>query len=80
MMAMFPVFILGLVVGVLFAGAYFAHKKETPSEVQLKLQEAKIIALQADIQALEETNEELRSKLAIKRTRKKKVEETKQAQ
>ena len=59
-MAMFPIFIVGLVAGALLTTAYFVHKKETPSEVRFRLQEATIIALKEDIKTLEATNEELR--------------------
>ncbi len=56
-MAMFPIFIVGLVAGALLTTAYFMHKKETPSEVRFRLQEATIIALKEDIKTLETANE-----------------------
>ena len=74
-MAMFPVFISGLLAGAYVMYIYIKYKKDTPSEVKFKLQEATIIALKEDIKTLEATNEELRSKLAVKKTRQKKLEE-----
>ena len=65
-MAMFPIFIVGLVAGALLTTAYFMHKKETPSEVRFRLQEATIIALKEDIKTLETANEELRTQLQEK--------------
>ena len=62
-MAMFPIFIIGLVAGAVATSAYFTYKKETPSEVKFKLQEATIIALKEDIKTLEATNEELRAQV-----------------
>ena len=48
-MAMFPIFIVGLVAGAVATSAYFTYKKETPSEVKFKLQEATIIALKEEV-------------------------------
>lgn len=62
-MAMFPIFIVGLLAGALLTTAFFIHKKETPSEVRFRLQEATIIALKEDIASLETVNFDLRTQL-----------------
>ena len=70
MMAMFPIFIIGLLVGAVATSVYFNYKKETPSEAKFHLQEATIISLREDIKTLEAANEELRAQLQTKRGRK----------
>ena len=52
-MAMLPIFILGLAVGYALGYAISLHKKETPSEVRLKLLEAEVITLKNDNEMLE---------------------------
>lgn len=52
-MAMFPIFMIGLVVGIVVTNIYHMYKKEVPSETKLKLLEAEIIALKGDKEMLE---------------------------
>ncbi|MDE6946255.1 MAG: hypothetical protein K2P14_03610 [Anaeroplasmataceae bacterium] len=52
-MAMFPIFMIGLVVGGIVGYTYSIYKKETPSETRLKLLEAEIITLKSDKEMLE---------------------------
>ena len=63
MMAMFPIFMIGLLVGALLGGAitnlHYYNKTTTPSDTQFKIQEAKIIGYQSDIELLQKTNENL---------------------
>lgn len=62
-MAMFPIFILGLLVGALLGGAcvdaYLYYKNNMPSEAKLKIEQAKIIRYKSDIEELQKTNDEL---------------------
>ena len=64
---MLPIFLLGLVLGAITALAcvnvYYKYKKDTPSETKLRIQEAQIIALKYDIEALEIENERLNAQL-----------------
>ena len=62
-MAMFPIFIIGLVAGIAMTVVYFNYRKDTPSEIKLKTQEQTIISLKEDIKTLEATNEELRAQV-----------------
>ena len=52
-MAMFPIFIIGLISGVILSSVYNMYKKETPSETRLKLLEAEIASLKNDKELLE---------------------------
>lgn len=52
-MAMFPIFMIGLVAGAILGYVFSIYKKETPSETKLKLLEAEIITLKSDKEMLE---------------------------
>lgn len=62
-MAMFPIFLVGLLTGfasgIAFTNLYFHNKETTPSDTQFKIQEAKIIGYKSDIELLQKTNENL---------------------
>ena len=47
-MAMFPVFMTGLIVGILLSYTWYIYRKETPSEMKFKLQEAEIMRYKND--------------------------------
>lgn len=51
-MPMFPVFIIGVLAGIICACLWYNLKKDTPSEVKLKLLEAEIISLKSDNEML----------------------------
>lgn len=51
-MAMFPVFIIGILAGIICTCLWYNFKKDTPSEVKLKLLEAEIISLKSDNEML----------------------------
>lgn len=73
-MAMFPIFIIGLLVGILLGVAltnlYFYYRQTAPTEVKFRIQEATIISLQEDIKTLESTNEKLLEELDKLKTKK----------
>lgn len=52
-MAMFPIFMIGLVAGAILGYIFSIYKKETPSEIKLKLLEDEIISLKSDNEMLE---------------------------
>ena len=62
-MAMFPVFLIGLlaglVLGIAFTNLYNYNKRTTPSEAQFKIKEAEIIRYKSDIETLEKLTEKL---------------------
>lgn len=66
-MAMFPIFMIGLIAGAILGYIFSIYRKETPSETKFKLQEAEIIRLKEDIKMLETVNEGLNIKLKEKK-------------
>ena len=63
LMGMLPVFFVGFLVGFILTYAVYLYKKDTPSETKFHIQQATIIRLQADIEALTEENKKLQEKL-----------------
>ena len=59
-MAMFPVFIVGLLAGILFSYVYLRYIKAIPSKTKFDIQEKTIVSLREDIEALQLVNEDLR--------------------
>lgn len=62
-MAMLPVFLIGLFVGILLSYAWYLYKKDTPSDVKLKIQQAEIIRYKNDNDMLNELIEKLYKKI-----------------
>ena len=55
-MAMFPIFMIGLILGAICMWAYINLKQNTPSETRLKLLEDEIRSLKNDNDLLEKLN------------------------
>ena len=68
-MAMFPVFIVGLLTGILFSYVYLRYIKEIPSKTKFDIQEKTIVSLREDIEALQLVNEDLRKQLEEKKNK-----------
>lgn len=66
-MAMFPVFIVGLLTGILFSYVYLRYMKAIPSKTKFDIQEKTIVSLREDIEALQLVNEDLRKRLKEKK-------------
>lgn len=62
-MAMLPVFLIGLFVGILLSYAWYLYKKDIPSDVKLKIQQAEIIRYKNDNDMLNELIEKLYKKI-----------------
>ena len=62
-MAMFPIFMIGLVLGVVCTWAYVNLKRDVPSETRLKLLEDEIRSLKNDNDLLEKLNTKLYAKI-----------------
>ena len=62
-MAMFPIFMIGLVLGAICMWAYFNLKRDVPSETRLKLLEDEIRSLKNDNDLLEKLNTKLYAKI-----------------
>ena len=68
-MAMFPIFMIGLLAGAILATVYITYRKETDPTVNTHLLNAEIIRLTADIDTLKAANEELEEELRWARMR-----------
>ena len=62
-MAMFPIFMIGLVLGAICMWAYVNLKRDVPSETRLKLPEDEIRSLKNDNDLLEKLNTKLYAKI-----------------
>lgn len=62
-MAMFPIFMIGLVLGATCTWAYVNLKRDVPSETRLKLLEDEIRSLKNDNDLLEKLNTKLYAKI-----------------
>lgn len=62
-MAMLPIFTIGLLLGWLCCSVFVAYKKETPSEMKLRTQEAEIIRQKSDNEMLHDLVEKLYAKI-----------------
>jgi len=60
---MLPVFMIGLIVGIAVSYAWYMYKKDTPSEIKIKIQEAEIIRYKNDNDMLNELIEKLYKKI-----------------
>ena len=62
-MAMFPIFMIGLVLGAICTWAYVNLRRDVPSETRLKLLEDEIRSLKNDNDLLEKVNTKLYDKI-----------------
>ena len=62
-MAMFPIFMIGLILGAICMWAYINLKQNTPSETRLKLLEDEIRSLKNDNDLLKKLNTKLYAKI-----------------
>ena len=62
-MAMFPIFMIGLVVGIAISYAFYKYKQDVPSEVKIHVQENIINQQKNDINILEQLNNKLYNKI-----------------
>ena len=62
-MAMFPIFMIGLVLGAVCTWAYVNLKRDVPSETRLKLLEDEIRSLKNDNDLLKKLNTKLYAKI-----------------
>ncbi len=68
-MAMFPIFMIGLVVGIAVSYAFYKYKQDIPSDIKIRTQENIIKQQQNDLNMLENLNNKLYSEIAeLKKT------------
>lgn len=60
---MFPIFMIGLIAGILLASVYFYYVKSIPSNTKFKLQEDTIKSMQEDMRIMELTNKKLKQQI-----------------
>lgn len=63
-MAMFPIFIIGLIVGIVVSYAFYKYKQDIPSDIKIHTQENIIKQQQNDLNMLENLNNKLYSEIA----------------
>lgn len=76
-MAMFPIFIIGLIAGIGLAAVYFHYVKFVPSNTKFKLQEDTIENMREDMRTMELVNEDLRNQIEKLKAEKRKTRTTK---
>ena len=76
-MAMFPIFIIGLIAGIGLAAVYFHYVKSMPSNIKFKLQEDTIENMREDMRTMELVNEDLRNQIEKLKAEKRKTRTTK---
>lgn len=62
-MAMLPIYILGVVSGIVLSIMYNIYRSETPSETKIRIQEAEIIRRKSDNDMLEKLVDKLYAKI-----------------
>lgn len=62
-MAMLPIYMLGVVSGILLSIMYNIYRSETPSETKIRIQEAEIIRRKSDNDMLEKLIDKLYAKI-----------------
>ena len=62
-MAMFPIFMIGLIVGIALSYAFYKFKEDVPSEVKMRAQDLEIERQKRDNELLETLNKKLYDKI-----------------
>lgn len=62
-MAMFPIFMIGVIVGVALSYAFYKFKEDVPSTIKIEMQERQIKQQDNDNKLLEELNKKLYDKI-----------------
>lgn len=62
-MAMFPIFMIGLIVGIAVSYAFYKFKEDVPSEVKMRAQDLEIERQKRDNELLETLNKKLYDKI-----------------
>lgn len=62
-MAMFPIFMIGVVVGIALSYAFYKYKEDVPSEVKIQMQERQIRQQDSDNKMLNDLVDRLYKKI-----------------
>lgn len=67
-MAMFPIFMIGVVVGIALSYAFYKYKEDVPSELKIEMQERQIKQQDGDNKMLNDLVDRLYKKIATLET------------
>ena len=62
-MAMFPIFMIGVIIGIALSYAFYKYKEDVPSEVKIQLQEKQIKSQESDNKMLNDLVDRLYKKI-----------------
>lgn len=62
-MAMFPIFMIGVVVGIALSYAFYKYKEDAPSELKIEMQERQIKSQESDNKMLNDLVDRLYKKI-----------------
>lgn len=67
-MAMFPIFMIGVIVGIALSYAFYKYKEDVPSELKIEMQERQIKQQDSDNKMLNDLVDRLYKKIATLET------------
>lgn len=67
-MAMFPVFMIGVIIGIALSYAFYKYKEDVPSQVKIQMQERQIKQQDGDNKMLNDLVDRLYKKIATLET------------
>ena len=67
-MAMFPVFMIGVIIGIALSYAFYKYKEDVPSELKIEMQERQIKQQDGDNKMLNDLVDRLYKKIATLET------------
>ena len=62
-MAMFPIFLIGVIIGIALSYAFYKYKEDVPSQVKIKMQERQIKSQESDNKMLNDLVDRLYKKI-----------------
>lgn len=62
-MAMFPVFMIGVIIGIALSYAFYKYKEDVPSQVKIQMQERQIKSRESDNKMLNDLVDRLYKKI-----------------
>ena len=62
-MAMFPIFMIGVIVGIALSYAFYKYKEDVPSQVKIRMQERQIKSQESDNKMLNDLVDRLYKKI-----------------
>ena len=72
-MTMFPIFMIGVIIGIALSYAFYKYKEEIPSQVKIQIQERQIKSQESDNKMLNDLVDRLYEKIETLETELKKL-------